>query len=193
MAVDADLAMLIAEIEANASHAESITHGLSRAQFNWRPGPGRWSIGECLSHLNIVNGGDLAPLSDAIAQGRSRNLTGSGPYSYDFLSRKFISMMDLPVKTKMKAPKSYAPPPDSDLPATLSQYRRICSELRRLAESANGLNLARVKTVIPALPAPLRLVYKMPLGGRLILITTHDRRHLWQTEQVRNHPDFPSS
>jgi hypothetical protein len=31
----------------------------------------------------------------------------------------------------------------------------------------------------------------MPLGGQLLLATTHDRRHLWQAEQVRNDPAFP--
>jgi hypothetical protein len=29
------------------------------------------------------------------------------------------------------------------------------------------------------------------LGGQLLLTTTHDRRHLWQAEQVRNDPAFP--
>ncbi len=32
----------------------------------------------------------------------------------------------------------------------------------------------------------LKMFYK-----RLHLLTVHDRRHLSQAEQVRNHPDFP--
>ena len=43
--------MLIVEIEANVSHMESLTHGLSEGQFNWRPEPGRWSIAECITHF----------------------------------------------------------------------------------------------------------------------------------------------
>ena len=32
----------------NLSHADTIAHGLSNAQFNWRPQPGRWSAA-CIS------------------------------------------------------------------------------------------------------------------------------------------------
>jgi hypothetical protein len=49
-----------------------------------------------------------------------------------------------------------------------------------------------VKTILPVLPALLRPFVKMPLGARFALITAHDRRHLWQAEQVRNHASFPA-
>jgi hypothetical protein len=191
MAMSEDLAILIAEMDANASHLESIAGGLSREQFNWRPEPGRWSIGECVNHLNIVNAGDIAPLRAAIESGRARGLTGEGPFRYGSLSRKFIASMDVPVKKKFKAPKSYLPPADAEPAGTIAEYARVSAELRRLAVSANGLDLARVKTEMPVLPRPLRLFVKMALGARLTVLTTHDRRHLYQAEQVRSHPGFP--
>jgi hypothetical protein len=192
MAINEDLAILIAEFDANVSHLEGVTVGLSREQFNWRPAEGAWSIGECVSHLNIANGGDIAPLRAAIESGRAGGMTGAGPYRYGFLSNKFIGTLGLPVTTKLKAPKVYVPPADSEPAATIAEYRRVSAELRKLASSADGLNLAKVKTAMPALPAVLRPFVRMPLGARLTLITTHDRRHLWQAEQVRNHPRFPA-
>ncbi len=186
-----DLAVLITEIEANLSHAESLAAGLSHRQFNWRPGPATWSIGQCLAHLNAVNGQDLAPLGAAIADGKSRQLTGDGPFTYGFLTRKFVASMEPSAKRKFKAPKTYMPPQDSDLQTTLAEFRRIAKELRALAQSAAGLDLARVKTALPPLPPLLRALVKMPLGARLEVLTAHDRRHLWQAEAVRNHPDFP--
>jgi DinB superfamily len=186
-----DLAVLITEIDANVSHAESLAQGLSHQQFNWRPEPGRWSIGQCLAHLNTVDGQDLAPVRAAVDDGRSRQVTGSGPFTYGLLSRKFIASMERPVRRKSQAPKRYVPPAEADPQDTLAEYRRISVEMRRLAQSAAGLDLARVKSTLPALPALLRAVVKMPLGARFELITAHDRRHLWQAEQVRNHPDFP--
>ena len=71
------------------------------------------------------------------------------------------------------------------------EHNHDSAEMRRLAQSAAGLDLARVKSTLPALPALLRVIVKMPLGARFELIAAHDRRHLWQAEQVRNHPDFP--
>jgi DinB superfamily len=191
MAMNEDLGILIVEMDANFSHLEGIAAGLSREQFNWRPEPGHWSIGQCVSHLNIVDGGDIEPLRAAIESGRARGLTGEGPFRYGFLSRKIIASMDLPVKKKSKAPEIYNPPDESERESAISEYRRVYAELRKLAVSANGLDLARVKTDLPALPAPLRPFLKMALGARLTLITTHDRRHLWQAEQVRNHGKFP--
>ncbi|MDP8991389.1 MAG: hypothetical protein M3N41_15070, partial [Acidobacteriota bacterium] len=146
---------------------------------------------QCLSHLNVVDGQDLAPLRAAIADGKARHLTGGGPFTYGFLSRKFVSSMEPPVQRKFKAPKNYIPAGESDPQATLAEFRRISRDLRVLAQSAIGLHLARVKTSMPALPAGLRAFVKMPLGARFELITAHDRRHLWQAEAVRNHPEFP--
>jgi hypothetical protein len=182
-----DLAVVVTEIEANVSHADSITHGLSHAQFNWRTEPGRWSIGECINHLNIINGADLAQLEAVVDAALARGTTGEGPYQYGFFARKFVAWMEpSPTSKKFKAPKQYIPPPEADLAKTIQEYKRVSSELRRIAQKANGLDLLRVKTQLSGIP-----ILRMPLGARLNLLTTHDRRHLWQAEQVRQHPNFP--
>jgi len=190
--VDPDIAILVTEIDANLSHAESITKGLTREQFQWRPEPGRWSIGECFAHLNVTNSFALKAVAAGIAKGRASGKTGQGPFQYGFASRKFIASQEPPVKKKFVAPKAFLPAADIDPDATLAEYRRISGEFRRLTREANGLHLARVKVQLPALPAVLRAIVRMPLGGQLLLTTTHDRRHLWQAEQVRNDPAFPA-
>lgn len=193
MPLDPDIAMLITEIDANLSHAESIAHGLTQPQFDWRSGIGRWSIGECFAHLNLTNKPALGSIAAGIDQGRAAGKTGRGPFQYGFLSRKFIASQDLPVKTKFKAPKAFQPPAEVNLEAAISEHRRISAELKRLAREADGLDLAKIKIEMTALPAVLRAIVKMPLGGQFVLTTTHERRHLWQAEQVRNDPAFPKN
>ena len=185
------LTKILGEFDDNTRKARDLTAGLSAAQFNWRSEPGRWSMAQCLAHLNVVNGQDLAPIAEAIRSARSRRVEGTPPFHYGPISRKFIAMMEPPVRSRMKAPASYQPPPEADLPRTLAEYLRIAAELRRLAVSSEGLDLRRVKTALPALPAILRAVVRMPLGARFELIAAHDRRHLWQAEQLRAHPNFP--
>ncbi|HEV1286820.1 MAG TPA: DinB family protein [Bryobacteraceae bacterium] len=191
MPLDADIAMLVTEIDANLSHAESITHGLTPEQFAWRPEPGRWSIGECFAHLNATNNIALPAIEAGIAKGRAAGKMGQSPFQYGVLSRKFIASQEPPVTKKFKAPKAFLPPAEVDLDETIAEYRRVSGELRRLTREADGLHLARVKIKLAALPAVLRAVARIPLGGQFHLTTTHDRRHLWQAEQVRNHPAFP--
>ena len=191
-----DLAVLITEIHANVSHAESLTYGLSREQFNWQPASGGWSIGQNLAHLNIVNGLDLAPIRAAIADGHARRLTGEGPFVYGMLVRRFVAGMEPlgsspSANRKFKAPRKYAPSNENDVDKTLAEYYRISTSMRELVQSAAGLNLARVKAPILALPDWLQGVLKMPLGARLAVLAAHDRRHLWQAELVRQLTDFP--
>jgi hypothetical protein len=186
-----EIAVLLAAIDENLENAGKVTGGLSREQFNWRPEPGRWSIAQCLAHLNIVNNNDIASIETAIADGRARGLTGEGPFSFSLLGRKFAASQDLPVKGKFKAPKSLSPPSEADPKQTLGEYCRISSEIRRLAVASDGLDLARIKVRLGALPAPLRAILKMQLGPRFTLLTNHDRRHLWQAGQVRSQSAFP--
>lgn len=186
-----EIAALIAGMEANLDSADELTRGLSHQQFNWRAEPGRWSIAQCLTHVNMVNNLDLAPLEQAIAAGCSRGITGEGPFHYGFLATKFVASQDLPIKRKFKAPKSFVPPPEADPEKTIGEYRVISGEIRRLMLLANGLDLARVKVALSALPAPLRAIVKMPLGARFTLLVNHDRRHLWQAGEVRKQTQFP--
>jgi hypothetical protein len=183
-----DFAILITEIEANLSHVDSLTHGLSNQQFNWRPEPARWSIAQCIAHLNIINGADLPQLQSAIDAALAKGVTGQGPFEYGYLERKFVASMEAPAKRKFKAPKKFAPPPEAALEPTIAEYRRVSSELRQLVRKSNGLHLAKVKTKLSGVP-----LLRMSLGARFNLLTTHDRRHLWQAEQVRTHADFPPS
>jgi hypothetical protein len=182
---------LLRAFDANLTRAEAVAAGLTRAQFNRHPGPGRWSIAQCLAHLNVVNGQDLDPIAEAIRTARANGVTGAPPFRYGPLSSWFVRSMEPPVRSRMKAPKNYQPPPEADRDATVAEYRRISGGLRQLLESAEGLDLQRAKTTLPALPPLLRAIVRMPLGARFELIAAHDRRHLWQAEQARSEVGFP--
>jgi len=162
-----------------------LTAPLDDAQFGWRPTPGRWSICECLAHLNLVDGLDLPLLDEAIAHGRAAGLTGTGPFRYGWLSRRFVRYQDAPVKIKMKAPGQYQPRPAEPKEKVVAAFISIHDQLRELVVKSNGLDLARIKT---RTPFPM---IKFSLGQRFAALTAHDRRHLRQAWEVRKHADFP--
>jgi DinB superfamily len=175
---------LLDENTANIEKAKSLTAGLSAAQMNWRPQPGKWSIAQNLAHLNFgYQYFDI--IASSIAAARAKAIIGNGPFRYGWLSSWFVKSQESPPKRKFKAAKIFTPPPVVDAAKAVADYLRMAARLTELIQEADGLDLARAKT-------PFFKWIKWPLGARLAHLTTHDRRHLWQAEQVRNDPNFPT-
>ena len=176
---------LLDENTANIEKAKSLTAGLSAAQMNWQPQPGKWSIAQNLAHLNFGYQ-YFDTLASSIAAARAKGIMGNGPFRYGWLSSWIMKSQEPPPKRKFKAAKRYAPSPDVDAAKALADYLRNAARLGELIQKADGLDLARAKTPFGDLKW-----FKMPLGAFLTHIITHERRHLWQAEQVRNDPNFP--
>lgn len=165
--------------------ALELTAPLEDAQFHWRPSGKRWSISECLVHLNLVDGLDLKMLGEEIERARAAGLTAQGPFHYGLLSRKIISFTEPPPKFRVKAPKIYVPPFGQPKEKVVPEFLSVHDRLLDLLSKSNGLDLARIRV-----PTPIPRI-KFSLGQRFALTTAHDRRHLWQAWQVRKHSSFP--
>ena len=175
---------LLDENTANIEKAKSLTAGLSAEQMSWRPQPGKWSIAQNLEHLNFGYP-YLDTMASSIAAARAKGILGNGPFRYGWLSSWIMKSQEPPPKRKFKTAKANAPSPDLDAAKALADYFRYTARIAELIQNADGLDLARAKT-----PWPFKWT-KMPVGALLTHMTTHDRRHLWQAEQVRNDPNFP--
>jgi hypothetical protein len=175
------------QIEAVNDDARDLLAGLSEAQVNWRPTAAHWSIAECLDHLTVTNREMMERIEAAIKEARSRGLTGRGPFRYGMVGNMIVRSMEPPVKMKFKAPKIFKPRADQSLEAVSQDFFAVQDELRRLIEEANGINLSRVK-----ITSPVTKLIKLSLGQSFGLLATHERRHLWQARQIREHPAFPS-
>ncbi len=83
--------------------ARRLTDGLDDGQLSWSPAARRWSIGQCLAHLNAVGG----PYADALAAGideaRERGLTTGRPVRYSWLERWLIRSMEPPPRRRLPA------------------------------------------------------------------------------------------
>jgi len=174
---------LLDENTANIEKAKALTAGLSAAQMNWQPQPGKWSIAQNLGHLNFGNAA-FDTIASSIAAARAKGIIGNGPFRYGWLSSWIMKSQEPPPKRKFKSLKRFSPPPDVDAAKALADYLAGRARLGELIQKADGLDLARAKTPF----GPLKW---FPLGALLTHMITHDRRHLWQSEQVRNDPNFP--
>ncbi len=166
--------------------AEGLVQGLSTRQFNWSPAPKSWSILQCLDHLNTVDQLWLNGLKAAVQRGKSDGALHPGPYSYGWLGRFFLRLIQPDSKRKFKAPAAYQPQANPDPQAVLSKWNQIHAETGKLLGEANGVDLSGIKVAMPGLKW-----IKLNLGIGFWVMTAHDRRHLQQMREVRNHPGFP--
>lgn len=185
--INAEIERLVYQVNVVRQEAEGLLWGLTDEQFNWSPGPGRWSMAQCFDHLNVSNELFLKQLEKSIRDGRAAKLLSAGPFSYGFLSRWFYRKLQPPVKSRFKAPKNLEPAPRRTLAEVTEKWEITHGRISDLIHDANGLDLAAIKVTSPAAS-----FIRYPLGMGFWIQTAHDRRHLWQARQVRNHPGFPA-
>lgn len=177
---------LIAELERQCSQVQAITSELGDAALNWQPNGGKgWSVLQCLDHLLLMNRKYERALRDAVANNRDQLEPRKVPIQPSgWFMRWYIGTEEPPPKFKVPAPKKIKPP--SNLTGAIVD--EFCSMQRQLADFVRewgeaDLGDLRVKDPI----VPLHLT----ADTQLVLIALHNRRHLWQAEQVKKSAGFP--
>lgn len=186
--VNSEIERLLYQVSVIKMDARGLAGGLTHQQFNWRPAPGAWSVGQCFDHLNGFNRRWLPILEEAIERGRAQGLLHPGPYSYGFLSRWFLANVEPPAKRKFRAPRSFEPSRDCDVDAVMSEFAVLHERLEELLRTADGLDLARIRVRSPA----SRWI-RFSLGMSFWLMAAHDRRHIYQARDVCKAPGFPAA
>ena len=185
----ADLQRILDDIDAADRLGETIAGQVTDQQFNWRPREGQgWSIAQCLDHLAVINAFYSKPIQQAVDDARARGWTRQGPAAPGFFGRRFIASQEPPVKRRFRAPGSVQPAPASrSREEILGAYHDAHTLVRRLIASAAEVDVNRA-----TLPNPFLSIIRMRVSTGLLVLAAHDRRHLWQAEQVRMAPGFPA-
>ena len=164
-----------------------IADGLSHEQFNWKPGPKSWSVGECVVHLNTMAKGYLPPMREALADDPPR---ADGPFTYGFIARKFTDAVrpgSRPIPTAgAMDPTKKVDASGVDKARALAAFDGYTEDFVNVCREADGLDLARIKVRSPF----LRLL-RLPLGAFLDALGLHAIRHVAQAERVTQAPGFP--
>ena len=158
---------------------------LSIDQLRWRPGPRRWSIAECLEHLHLTFGLYLPKVDDAIRAGWLGGLAPTGVLQYEPAELEALKLIEPPVTVRVSAPRAIVPVAAVDADCLVGRFHQSRDRYAEAVRRAFGLDLARILVVEPICP-PIR-----SLGGTLAFLAAHDRRHIWQAEQIRSAPRFP--
>ena len=141
---------------------------------------GGWSIAECVVHLNLTTDAYLPKIDDAITEGQRRGLAGSGPFSRGLMGALLIWWLEPPYKRGTKTAPAFAPSDVPTMAETLEMFDQRQQQLQIRVDRASGLALDKLK-VVSAFDG--RITYN--LYATLAILAAHQRRHLWQAEQVR--------
>jgi hypothetical protein len=176
--VNTELSDDLRQIEAIKAEARALVTGLSEVQFNRRPGPKRWSVAECLDHLNMIR--KVFPAIDrTVEQAKRRGLRSPGPFRYGWFARWTARSMEPPPRFRMRTFKMLLPR-ETSLHAddVLREFLELRDRFAERVRRADGLDLKRAVVV-----SPVSRLFRLPLGAYFAFLLAHDRRHLWQARQ----------
>ncbi len=179
----------VAAFEEADDELEELVGGITDEQAAWRAGPGRWSIVECIEHLNRTGGGYLMRMERAVERARERGLAGAQPYRRKtFLGSMILRVLEPGAGRKFPAPRVYRPRREPlALAEVAAELRRQLRRLIELADLADGLDLGRMLFATPVAPWP-----RLTVAEAFEIHRLHIPRHLAQARAVKEAPGYPA-
>lgn len=156
-------------------------------QLNWKPSPGKWSVGQCFDHL-IVSNGEYFPIFDRVLQGTKTTSTiwESLPGLPRMWGRMLIKSVSPGAARKQKAPRILAPTTSAVDPGIIT---RFIDQQERVVNYLNTITAVAADRIIITSPVARVVTYSLLDACRVIV--AHEQRHLLQARRVTELPAFP--
>jgi DinB superfamily len=173
--------ILAQEINEARRRAQELVSGLTPGQLTKRPHPAKWSIAECLAHLNVTAATVQSLMREAIERGKREKKFGDGPFAIGAKGRFLIWLAEPPPKVRLPAPRVVRPPERIDDPMELlPSFLKAQNEWERLMRESQGLDQRRIKF------GSLTSLFRARLCAAIPWMMAHQRRHLLQAENVKH-------
>ncbi|HMU62355.1 MAG TPA: DinB family protein [Gemmatimonadales bacterium] len=170
------------EIATELREATDRLHRLRNAvpadQWTVRNDPARWSVSECIAHLNLTSAAFEPLLADGIERARKESAS-SRKYRRGFLGWALWKMTGPDSRGRVQTAAAFVPasaPPAAEVSA---EFERRQGALLALLASADGLPIDKVTMTSPF---NARMRYNIYAG--FSAIPRHQHRHLQQAERV---------
>lgn len=156
-----------------------LVHTVPAERWSKRAHPDRWSVAECVAHLNLTSAEYLPLLRDAIARARAFGAAAPARYRRDPIGWLLWRTMGPPVRVRLKTIARFLPAGAVAPSLLVGEFDRLQRTQLDLLAQADGLPLERVRVTSPFNP---RVRYN--LYACFTILPRHQHRHLWQAEQV---------
>ncbi|WP_324673449.1 DinB family protein [Hymenobacter sp. GOD-10R] len=146
--------------------------------LNFKPSPERWSVLECLEHLNRYSRYYNLAIANAVQKVPAR--VKQEPLRYSWLGRKSIGMME-PSNNKQYKTVKHMNPTGSDLGRNvLTEFQAHQTQLLQLLTSAQKTDLNK-----KAVPVEFFRLLKLGIGEALEFVVRHEERHVQQAIRAK--------
>ena len=183
------LAELARETQEMLAFAEELK-SLSETQWTWRPGPKKWSIAECIGHLNIFAKHYLERAEKAMsAKGALSSVlqTFKSGYWGERLSTSMKPLPDGQIPSPMGTMGMFDPTKkewvNKDTLSTFIKYHKM---MLAQIERADRYDLEGIR-----ITSTLGPIIRFKLGDTFRFMVAHDQRHLLQAKRVMGASGFP--
>jgi len=148
-----------------------------------KPSKDRWSILECIEHLNITLEVYI-PQMNAVVKNSEKYPVKSNVFEHSFLGKLAVKVMkpkaDDQIPFKMKTFKSLEPVNTNIKPQKeISQFIKYQNEILTIIDGLQKVNLRKPKITTAAGP-----IIKMSIGDALHFMVAHNQRHIVQAQNV---------
>lgn len=146
-------------------------------ELNWKKNVDKWSILECLEHLNRYHAYYNTAIKQALAATKTN--TTDSEYKNGWFGKMSINMMSPNNPKKQKAIAKFNPVGSQLTKDTLTQFLDYQQELLVLLDQAKVKNINQRKV-----PVEFFKLMKMKIGDALTFVVTHEQRHILQAQAV---------
>lgn len=183
--MQAQLAAIVAQFEAAQARLHRLVDPLPDARWAARADPARWSVAECVAHLDLTGQAYVPLLEAALAEGRASNRPPPPRYRRDLAGWLIgLAVGPLPRIGRVRIGRERTPPafvPSGDLArsAVIGEFDRLQAKQIELTRAADGLPLEEL-----LITSPFNGRFRYNVFACLTLLPRHQFRHLDQAEHV---------
>ncbi|EAY24916.1 DinB family protein [Microscilla marina] len=181
-------AQLLAQVKKDSQEMIQVAQDsfgtLNEDTLYWKPAPNKWSVGECLEHLNITFRSYMPKITTGIDKGIAKSWAPTTDFQPGWIGKKFTNSFRLDESGQPKRRvKTFKSLDSSKLPERNPKVREeFIIHVKNFIEQTDraaqvNLQKVRVTSVIGA-------VLRFKLGDALQFITVHNQRHLMQAQKV---------
>ena len=146
--------------------------------------PERWSVAECVAHLNLTSEAYVPRLRVAITEAKALPLA-EGKYKRDLVGAMFSALVG-PIPSigrrrigRVKTTAAFVPAGDQPKNVNLAEFKRLQMELSGLVQEGDGLALDKV-----LITSPFGEKVRYNCYSALVILARHELRHVQQAELV---------